>query len=229
MARARSSADRLLSLSTIERQAKSRSLCVSAGLNATRCAERSDLPSGTRTLLLLSPDEPAFWPGFVQSPEYRGGAADPMDRWSKRVISDWAATLGAVPLFPFGGPPFQPFIDWALSSGRVHSSPSGMIVHPDAGLYLSFRGALALREEVDVPADCSHPCNNCVTQPCLMACPVEAFSSGSYDVPRCKGHLATPEGSVCMSKGCAIRRACPHGKSYGRIKEHSSFHMSYFL
>lgn len=215
----------------LERQAQALSLTISAGLDARRCAGRSDLPPGTRTLLLLSPHEPAFWPAFQASPEYNDARPDPMDRWSQRVIGHWAAQIGAIPLFPFGGPPFHPFVAWALASGQVHQSPVGMLVHPQAGLFVSFRGALALPDAVPLPKtmDCPHPCNSCPDQPCLTSCPAGAFQTTGYDVPRCKSHLITEAGLDCMSKGCAVRRACPKGKFHGRIPEHSAFHMSYFL
>ena len=216
-------------LADLERQAQARLLTITAGLEARDCASRTDLPPGTRTLLLLSPHEPAFWPAFTDTSEYRDGAPDPMDRWSVRVIAAWATDLGAVPLFPFGGPPHSPFFAWAVASGRAHRSPLGMLVHPDTGLFLSFRGALALPFACAVPPRCSHPCNSCATKPCLTTCPVGAFATGSYDVPLCRTHLRAPEGFDCMSKGCAARRACPYGKSYGRIDAHSAFHMSYFV
>ena len=218
-----------MTFAELEKQAQARLLTISAGLDAGRCADRTDLPPGTKTLLLLSPHEPAFWPAFQTSPEYLDGARDPMDRWSTRVIGDWAADIGGTPLFPFGGPPYHPFIAWALASGQVHQSPVGMLVHPTAGLYISFRGAIALTEPVELPADCPHPCNSCADQPCRTSCPADAFALGIYDVPRCRNYLRSEAGYDCMSKGCAVRRACPEGKFHGRVTEHSAFHMSYFL
>lgn len=218
-----------MTLAELERQAQVRLLTISAGLEASACRSRSDLPDGTRTLLMLSPHEPSFWSGFTQSAEYLDGQTDPMDRWSHRVITEWATNLGAVALFPFGGPPYNPFIAWAVASGQAHQSPVGMLVHPKAGLYLSFRGAIALREDVDLPPVSSHPCNNCLTRPCLGACPVDAFATGGYDVPRCRKFLKSDEGFDCMSKGCAVRRACPYGSMYGRLSAHAAFHMGYFV
>ncbi len=213
----------------MEQAANARLLTITAGLDAEACAARDDLPPGSRTLLLLSPHEPAFWPAFQATPEFRDGDPDPMDRWSRRVITQWAEEVGATPLFPFGSPPFHPFIKWALASGRVHSSPIGMMVHPHAGLFLSFRGALALPEAIPAPPICARPCDNCPDQPCRTACPVDAFATGAYDVPRCKAFLETDAGFDCMSKGCKARRACPIGRNYGRLHEHSAYHMSRFL
>ena len=216
-------------LDRLERAAQARQLTVSCGLDARACAARDDLPGGTRSLLLLSPHEPAFWPAFTDSPEWRDGAPDPMDRWSTRVIGAWAAEIGAIPLYPFGGPPFAPFLAWALASGRVHSSPVGLLVHGGMGLLTSFRGALALPCEVTVPPPLSSPCDGCAA-PCRTACPVGALGgAGGYDVPACKDHLRQPEGAPCLTAGCLARRACPAGAGHGRIAAHSAYHMRQFL
>ena len=50
-----------------------------------------DCRDGDDTITLIGPDEPRFWAIFTQSDEYRDGAPDPMDRWSRRVISAVAA------------------------------------------------------------------------------------------------------------------------------------------
>ena len=219
----------MTSLADLSQEAGRRHLRVTAGLDSARCATRSDLPGGTRTLILLSPDEPGFWPAFTASEEYRDGAPDPMDRWSRRIIGSWADQIGAPPLYPFGGPPFHAFIAWALASGHVHQSPVGMMVHPTAGLFLSFRGALALRDAIDLPPPVPSPCDSCATRPCLTACPVAALGPDGYDVPRCKAYLRDTPGNDCMSEGCRARRACPNGRAHGRVPAHSAFHMTHFL
>ena len=89
----------MTSLADLSQEAGRRHLRVTAGLDSARCATRSDLPGGTRTLILLSPDEPGFWPAFTASEEYRDGAPDPMDRWSRRIIGSWADQIGATPLY----------------------------------------------------------------------------------------------------------------------------------
>lgn len=229
MAPVPSSVAKVPSLAQLEHQANQQHLTITAALGRDLCADRNDLPQGTRTLVLLSPNEPAFWPMFVNAPEYRDGQPDPMDRWSRRVIDALAKPLDATALYPFGGPHFQPFIGWALASGFAHSSPIGMLVHQRAGLFLSFRGALALRDAMDIPAPPPRPCDSCPDQPCLSACPVDALGPSGYDTTACKGYLATHPGNDCMSAGCRARRACPIGKSYGRVETHSAYHMSQFL
>jgi hypothetical protein len=103
-------------------------------------------PAGTQTLLLLGPSEPGFWAHITASAEFIDGAPDPIDRWSRRVIGHMACDLGAKALFPFGGPPWHPFIGWAKRSGRAWESPVGFLVHDHAGLMVSYRGALALKD-----------------------------------------------------------------------------------
>lgn len=184
------------------------------------------LPPGTRSLLLIGPKEPGFWPHLTAQPEW-DGAPDPVDRWSRRVIGGIACDLGAKALFPFGGPPWHPFYQWALRSGRAWESPVRLLIHDRAGLLVSFRGALALRETLDLPAPPSRPCDNCAV-PCRTACPAGALSDAGYDVPACRSFLETPAGGACMSQGCAVRRACPVSASYARLEEHSAYHMGQF-
>jgi epoxyqueuosine reductase len=67
------------------------------------------------------------------SPNSPTAGPDPIDRWSRRVIGHMACDLGAKALFPFGGPPWHPFIAWAKRSGRAWESPVGFLVHDRAG------------------------------------------------------------------------------------------------
>ena len=184
------------------------------------------LPERFRSVALLAPDEPGFWPLFVASPEMRDGAADPLDRWSRRVIGRLACTLGTKAAFPFGGPPWRPFTGWARRSGRAWPSPVGLLVHDTAGLWISYRGALLLQE--DAPsATALRPCETCEAKPCLAACPAGALTAEGYDVPACHAVLDTPRGQDCLQGGCLVRRACPVGAAR-RDPMQSAFHMKAF-
>jgi ferredoxin len=211
----------------LNRQARRRLLNIAGGFHP---AEGEDFPAGTKTVLLLGPHEPAFWPQFEREPEYWDGQADPLDRWSKRVIDRWAERLDAEAFYPFGGPPHHPFFTWALRTGRCHSSPVNLLVHDEAGLWISFRGALALKEHVELPPTPPNPCETCEEKPCLSACPVSALTSEVYDVDRCARFLRDdPEPLNCMNGGCNVRRTCPVSLMFGRRKEQSKYHMQIFL
>ena len=186
-------------------------------------------PEGTGTLILLGPHEPGFWSHLRAAPEFGDGEKDPLDRWSARVIGAMAKKLGAEALFPFGGPPYQPFIGWALRSGRAWQSPAGLLVHDTAGLMVSYRGALAFPERIALPPAPENPCETCDGQPCLTACPVDALSARTgYDLAACHGFLDTAAGQDCMTNGCAARRACPVSQRYARLPAQSAFHMRSF-
>jgi len=184
------------------------------------------LPDHLNTIVLLGPDEPAFWPHFSQSPEAQDTAPDPLDRWSRRVIGRIACDLGAKAYFPFGGPPWRPFIGWALRTGRVHQSPVTLMIHPDTGLFFSLRGAIAIPDMV-APDPAPSPCTTCADKPCLTACPATALTAQGYDVPRCHAFLDTAAGSDCMDQGCAVRRGCPVARDR-RLPAQSAFHMKAF-
>ncbi len=209
-------------LAGIAEQAAQHKLAILGGFS---CDGDPDLPSGTRTVLFLGPLEPGFWPHVLAQPEW--GGPDPVDRWSRRVVGGMACDLGAKALFPFGGPPYHPFIRWALQTGRVWESPVRLLVQAEQGLLVSFRGALALKQHIDPPPALPRPCDTC-HQPCLTACPAGALTPQSYDLSSCHAYLDTAPGASCMGSGCAVRRACPLSAAYARLPEQSAYHMRQF-
>ena len=183
------------------------------------------------TLLLVGNAGPAFWPVFAASPEWADGAADPINRWTERVVGALAADRGARALYPFGGAPYWPFISWAKRCEPVTESPLGMLIHPEFGLWHAYRAALLWPERLDLPelARGASPCDSCAERPCLSSCPVGAFTREGYDVAACAGHLSRPEGEDCMALACRARRFCPAGASYYYEPAQAAYHMTAFL
>ncbi len=189
-----------------------------------------DVPDNCRTLLMLGPNEPGFWDHVSAQPEIGDGRPDPLDRWSRRAVEPIAAALGAVPLFPFGGPPWLPFYSWALRTGRCWQSPIRFLVHDVAGLFVSYRAALAFREKIVLPAPSSNsPCMDCEDQPCRQACPVGVLTESLYDSEGCKAYIASAAGADCLETGCNVRRSCPVSAGYGRSHRQSRFHQIAFI
>ena len=178
---------------------------------------------------LLVGADATFWQAFTAAPEYHDGKADPIDRYSKRVIEPLAARVQAQAVFPSDGPPYAPFIKWAIGTGRFWQSPTGMMVHDTAGLMISIRGALIFDAALKPAPAQPSPCEACTDHPCVAACPVNALSDmHAYDVPTCKAYLDTPPGADCMKLGCRARRACPISQTFDRADAQSAFHMKAF-
>ncbi|MBC7145081.1 MAG: ferredoxin [Thioclava marina] len=196
-------------------------------LGAHRLFVSGLLHDGAETIALISPDEPGFWAHVTAQPEFFDGGPDPLDRWSERVIGALAPRFGARALYPFTGPPWQPFVSWALRSGQSFASPLHLMCHSRMGLWASVRGALALPGLLVLPTPAPETCTNCPA-PCTTACPVDALGPDGYDTETCRAHLDTPEGADCRTQGCLARRACPVGESYGRLPSQSAWHMRQF-
>ncbi|WP_239520668.1 ferredoxin [Pseudooceanicola aestuarii] len=214
-----------LGIADWDRAARPCGLRVSAALHP---APDPALPAGTGTLLLLSPKTPRFWAIFTASAEYRDGAEDPMDRWSRRVINALTRQQdGACAVFPFDGPPYAPFYDWARVAGGVQRSPVTLLADAEDGLHLAFRGALALPATLPLPAPRPAPCTGCIA-PCATACPAGALTPAGYDVPACRAWLETEAGKICLHHGCQVREACPPARARGRVLAQNIFHMRHF-
>ncbi|GMG83014.1 hypothetical protein LNKW23_22270 [Paralimibaculum aggregatum] len=185
------------------------------------------LPEGLETLLLVGADGPRMWAVFSAAPEAADGRADPLDRWSRRVLAPLAAAEGGQALFPFGGPPHLPFLRWAARGEGLAGSPVGLPVSPSRGLWASYRGALALPGRRPLPpAPAPQPCLACPA-PCLTACPVGAMGPAPYDVDACAAHVRGPAGAACRDGGCLVRRACPVGSPPPAAQ--TRFHIAAFL
>ena len=193
--------------------------------------ERVGELADTRTIVLAGMVGREGWNAFAASPEASDGFAEPLDRWSRRLIESLARELGGRALFPFGGPPFLPFQRWAQRAEPVHSSPIGLLIHPYYGLWHAYRGAIGFPEELAVPesAPVPSPCESCIGRWCMKSCPVGAFSSTGYDVAACAGHLRSAAGGDCMDFGCRARRACPVGADHAYGPEQANFLMRAFL
>ena len=207
-----------------------------------------DIPDGpnaacAKSMVLLGNAGPGMWEHFCRSPEF-SLSPNPLDRWSERVVGKVAEDLGGWALFPFGGPPFLPFVRWASRAEGLGGSPIGPLVHPQYGLWHAYRGAVALdRMLADIDGESlaqispssdadgggEHPCDQCEEKPCTTRCPVGAFSPKGYDTVACAKHLGSDAGAQCLYGGCLARHACPVGQDYAYAPAQAEFHMRAFI
>ena len=185
-------------------------------------------PQGARFVILIGNAGPAMFRRFAAE---RDPSTDSMDAWTRDVVTLLARDLEAQAVYPFDMNPPWPFLTWARRGGAGHVSPLGLNIHPTYGLWHAYRAALLFPVEFDIPLQTPgpHPCESCASKPCLTVCPVGAFHGGSYDVPACAAHLATPAGNDCMRGGCLARHACPVGQGFAYAPAQAEFHMRAFL
>ena len=185
----------------------------------------------SRMLVLFGNAGSSIWQEFASSTEYADGKADPMNRWSERVGNDMADKLGGLALFPFEGPPYRPFLQWAKKAESLQNSRLGMLMHPSYGLWHAYRFAIALPWEsarLTNHMESTDICASCQDQPCLSGCPVRAFDGSFYDVESCYNYLKSSETTPCR-EACQARRACPEGTRFRYESRHARFHMDAFI
>lgn len=178
----------------------------------------------------------AHWANFSASSFFADGLPDPLDRWSRAVGDALAARWGGLALYPFTGPPYWPFQQWASRAEPLQDSPLMLRIHPVYGLWHAYRFALALpgappvglAAPVPSPSGLGSLCLQCDGQPCLRACPVAAFDGAAYRVDACLDCLKQASGESCMQQGCLARRACPVGSAYRYPADVAAFHMTAF-
>lgn len=201
------------------------------GLLVLGAFDESDSNQGSCRVLVGNTGS-AMWLKFRNSPEFSDGADNPLDRWSRRIGESLAKELNASIVFPFDGPPYPPFLAWAKTTGQAFPSPLSLFIHEQFGLWHAYRFALQLPTPVNgkqaLPVSVS-PCLSCIEQPCLGACPVDAFSAGFYGVDDCLAFLVKNESGDCRERGCRARGACPVASENQYLSEHAQFHMDAFI
>ena len=211
----------------------------------------------------MNPDKPglalignvgsSYWEQFSQSAEFNDGAAHPLDRWSRRVAELIAQRLSLRALYPFEGPPYYPFQQWAQRAEGLAQSPVGVMIHPQFGLWHSYRFALlgvgleietgeietapietaeiAATSTVESPLESppASPCLDCAGKPCLHTCPVAAFDANGYAVERCSDYLQQTPQAECHQQGCLARYACPVAPELRYVAAQGRFHLRAFV
>jgi hypothetical protein len=181
------------------------------------------------TVALVGNAGKAMWDAFRRAvPELAG--KDPLDSWVDAHLERAAAALGAEVVFATRKP-WPPIQRWAMRAGGVYRSPTGILIHPDYGLWHVYRGAFLFAEKLALPPVnlAPSPCDSCAKKPCLTACPADAFKPAGFDMHACIGHVESAKGKACASGGCLARRACPVGRAHGYVPEEGAFHMAAVL
>ena len=202
-------------------------LFVRAGFYPGADVPAPDLADGrpAASVLLVGNAGNEMWRAFRRAnPDLEG--RHPLNSWVGAQLARAAAAVGGDVVDPMR-PPYPPIQRWAMAAEGVHQSPLGLLIHPGYGLWHVYRGAVLLAERIDLPAsrDDASPCDSCTNKPCLNACPVDAFRP-SFSPEACVGHVASPAGKPCQTRGCLARRACPVGRDWAYDLEPAAYHMA---
>lgn len=163
----------------------------------------------------------------TDGPPYR-----PFQRWAERAEALQPSPLG-LRIHPQWGL-WHAYRFALLLPASDADDTASLVAAPEAGYVASLGAAPEAGyapglEAGPQAAFATDICARCVAQPCLHACPVDAFGATGYDVAACAGHLRGPDGAPCMQGGCLARRACPVGSGLRYLPEHAAFHMRAYL
>lgn len=190
------------------------------------------LPDGApaATVILAGNAGSDMWAAFSSAgpgPDPR----NPLDSWLKPQILAAAQAVGGHAILPNEGPPYVPIQDWALRADPIHRSPTGIMIHPEYGLWHVYRAAFLFAEPVEFAPveEVQSPCETCASRPCLAVCPVDAFKPDRFDFKSCSDHVADDAGAICRERGCMARRACPVGHNFTYPRDAQEFHTAAFL
>ncbi len=162
-------------------------------------------------------------------PSKYDGHRDPVDDLSAEAIEAAVEELAGSGLRARAVYPWRqeacgwlPFQSWAPACGFGKMGLVGVVVHPEYGPWLSFRGAIILDAELepDPPLEDFEPCAGCEA-PCIEECPAGAVSREGCNVQKCLG--ARLFDSRCEMR-CAAREACVYGGEYRFSREQITYH-----
>ena len=175
-------------------------------------------------LVLLGNGGSRFWQALQ---EHGMDGIDPVDDYSwylaQTLIRRYLDNPRYLRLFPNAyNAPLQQL---GALAGWHHPSPLGIGINPRFGLWFAYRAAFltALALPLSTLPASRSPCEDCVDQPCISACPVHAVHGvDRYDVARCIGYRLAAD-SPCRDR-CFARLACPvaaeHRYSIDQIRYH---------
>jgi hypothetical protein len=177
-----------------------------------------------RGVLIVGHAGRALWPHFSASPEARL-ERDPLDRYTRRVVSDAARELGPDTGWALYSEQREgscvPLVALARRAGLGTPGRVGVLLHPVYGPWISLRALLFTPEALAAPAaDGFDPCSGCPA-PCASACHGHAIGERAFDSPRC---YATRVSLDACALRCDARLACPVGSEHAYPAEQRAHH-----
>lgn len=161
---------------------------------------------------LLVGNTRALWPRFLVAradDPALAAAADPIDRYTERVIEPLAAALGGHALYAhatYDGV-YLPFQRLAVAAGLAALSPTQLVIHREVGPWLALRAMIVCPGMP--PPRAPLPTLPCA---CTSACHA-AFAQACAHPEDWRGWVA-------------VRDACPIGRAYRYSDDQLAYHYS---
>lgn len=132
-------------------------------------------------------------------------------------------------VYPFGDKAdYLDFRTLGRLGGVGVDSILGMLINPEYGTWISFRGAILtdiVFDRYDNPLLRFNPCPSC-SKPCIFACPVKSVSEKGWNWRKCLDFRVS--NSDCKST-CYSRRACPYGEKHQYSNDQFEHHHKFVL
>jgi len=177
-----------------------------------------------KSAIVLGHGGSAFWYSYqahvAAHPEHVQ-RADPLDDFTVGLMrTAIVPRLRAIGLhgrvrFPFGtDEPRVSFVHLAEAAGLGCRSVLGVLIHPEFGPWIAFRGALLVADVLTAPRPAARfdPCGSCTTRPCIAVCPAAAVDRDGWNTRRCIDHRVGHT-EDCQSQ-CDARVACVYGRAH---------------
>ena len=186
-----------------------------------------ELLAGAAGTLIVGSGGPTFFDRFEGGPEASDGAPNPLDRYTKRVITRAVGAalepggVAHVVHFPFGVRPLIPFQRLGRAAGLGGPGPLGLQIHPTFGPWWAYRALIVLDRPLPAAAPPGDGCAGC-DAPCVAACPAGAVARGGFDIVACQARRLVAE--PCRLS-CVARITCVRGPEHRYRDEELAFHM----
>lgn len=176
--------------------------------------EMGGRPLEQQTVVLVGNSGPSFWAALQDSAFAH--RSDPVDQFSQHLVAEalhqHLPDLAYRLLYPLADCPIA-LQELGRLAGWHRSSPLGIGMHPQAGLWYAYRALVLVDvnwpglESTAFDLVTDH-CERCETQDCISVCPPQALVLGQTpDLLRCCEFRVASD-SPCEEQ-CLARNACP--------------------
>jgi len=209
------------------------------------------VPKADQSLVVVASGGNRLWAAMSKRnmlPE--AGSVDPVDHYS---ISEVSSSLDVCSnpaqralLYPmpdsgipagFAGPAPAGHVSLqklGSLAGWHQSSPMGIGIHPEHGLWFAYRALVLLDLSVDSErTDHSgvlenDTCARCKTRDCVSSCPASAITYAALPDMQACADFRLSENSVCQTQ-CLARKSCPVGKAMRYHDDQIRYHYTISL